>query len=133
VTLVDTNVLVDILTSDRIWRAWSIEMLDRQATGGPIFISDIAYAELAPLFVSADLLDATLADLGIELRRIPQHALFVAGRAFGTYRRKGGPRTSLLADFFIGAHAEFEGFALLTRDARRYRTYFPHVELIAPD
>lgn len=132
-TLVDTNVLVDILTGQPNWRAWSVEMLDRQSGAGALLITDVVYAELSPLFATAELLDAAVADLDVQLKRIPPLALFAAGRAFEQYRRKGGPRSTLLADFFIGAHAQVDGLPILTRDTRRYRTYFPDVELIAPE
>jgi predicted nucleic acid-binding protein len=133
VTLVDTNVLVDILTGQPMWRAWSVETMDRQSASGALLITDVVYAELSPLFATAELLDAAIADLDVSLKRIPPLALFTAGRAFEQYRRKGGPRSTLLADFFIGAHALVEGLPILTRDTRRYRTYFPDVQLIAPD
>jgi predicted nucleic acid-binding protein len=133
VTLVDTNVLVDILTGQPMWRAWSVETMDRQSAAGALLITDVVYAELSPLFATAELLDAAIADLDVSLKRIPPLALFMAGRAFEQYRRKGGPRSTLLADFFIGAHALVEGLPILTRDTRRYRTYFPDVQLIAPD
>jgi predicted nucleic acid-binding protein len=132
VTLVDTNVLVDILTGQPNWRAWSVEMMDRQSTAGELLITDVVYAELSPLFATAELLDAAIADLDVSLRRIPPQALFMAGQAFEQYRRKGGPRSTLLADFFIGAHAQVEVLPILTRDTRRYRTYFPDVQLVAP-
>jgi len=133
VTLVDTNVLVDILTGQPNWRAWSVNMMDRQSAAGALLITDIVYAELSPLFATAEQLDSTIADLDVSLKRIPPLALFMAGRAFEQYRRKGGPRSTLLADFFIGAHALVEGLPILTRDTRRYRTYFPDVPLIAPN
>lgn len=132
-TLVDTNVLVDILTGQPNWRAWSVEMMDRQSGAGALLITDVVYAELSPLFATAELLDAAIADLDVSLKRIPRQALFFAGRAFEQYRRKGRPRSTLLPDFFIGAHALVEGLPILTRDTRRYRTYFPDVELIAPE
>ena len=132
-TLVDTNVLVDILTGQPNWRACSVEMMDRQSAAGELLITDVVYAELSPLFATVELLDAAIADLDVSLRRIPQQALFLAGQAFEQYRRKGGPRSTLLADFFIGAHAQVERLPILTRDTRRYRTYFPDVELIAPE
>jgi predicted nucleic acid-binding protein len=132
VTLVDTNVLVDILTGQPMWRAWSVETMDRQSAAGALLITDIVYAELSPLFPTAELRDAAIAELDVSLKRIPPAALFMAGRAFEQYRRKGGPRSTLLADFFIGAHALVDGLPILTRDTRRYRTYFPGVELIAP-
>ena len=131
-TLVDTNVLVDILTGQPNWRAWSVEMMDRQSTAGELLITDVVYAELSPLFATAELLDAAITDLDVSLRRIPPQALFMAGQAFEQYRRKGGPRSTLLADFFIGAHAQVEGLPILTRDTRRYRSYFPDVQLVAP-
>ena len=131
-TLIDTNILVDVLSGQPAWRAWSVDALDRRSAAGALFITDVVYAELAPLFPARDLLDAALADLDVTLRRIPELALFQAGRAFEQYRRKGGPRLSILADFFIGAHAEVTGLPILTRDTRRYQTYFPDVELIAP-
>jgi len=132
-TLVDTNVLVDILAGQPAWRAWSVDALDRRSTLGGRLITDEVYAELAPLFPTSDLLDAGLGDLDVALRRIPEQALFQAGRIFEQYRRAGGPRLSILADFFIGAHARVEGVPILTRDTRRYRTYFPDVELFAPE
>jgi predicted nucleic acid-binding protein len=132
-TLVDTNVLVDVLIGQADWRAWSVDALDRRSVAGDLLITDVVYAELAPLFSTSDLLDAALAALDVALRRIPEQALFQAGRAFEQYRRKGGPRLSVLADFFIGAHASVEALPILTRDTRRYRTYFPDVELIAPE
>lgn len=132
-TLIDTNILVDVLSGQPAWRAWSVDALDRRSAAGPLLATDVVYAELAPLFPARNLLDAALADLGVTLRRIPELALFQAGRAFEQYRRKGGPRLSILADFFIGAHAEVTGLPILTRDTRRYRTYFPDVELIAPE
>ena len=132
-TLVDTNVLLDILTGQPNWRVWSLDMMDQQAAAGALLVTDVVYAELSPLFATADLLDAAIADLNVSLRRIPPLALFAAGRAFEQYRRKGGPRSTLLGDFFIGAHAQIEGLPILTRDTRRYRTYFPDVQLIAPD
>lgn len=132
-TLVDTNVLVDVLTGQPAWRAWSVDMLDRRSAAGRLLITDVVYSELSPLFATADLLDAAIADLDVSLSRIPTRALFLAGRAFEQYRRKGGPRLSVLADFFIGAHAQTEDLPILTRDTRRYRTYFPAVQLIAPE
>ena len=132
-TLVDTNVILDVVTDDVVWRTWSVTMLDRQSNIGPVLISDVVFAELSPAFPSEESLDDAIARLGVTLQRIPKPALFVAGQAFKQYRRERGTRTTVLADFFIGAHAEVTGFSLLTRDTRRYRTYFPDVPLIAPD
>jgi predicted nucleic acid-binding protein len=133
VTLVDTNVLIDVLANDRIWRAWSIAMLARQSGLGALVITDVTYSELSPPFASAQSLDAAIAVLGVVLQRIPRLALFIAGRTFERYQRRGGVRPNVLADFFIGAHAQVLGCPVLTRDVRRYRTYFPDVELITPD
>jgi predicted nucleic acid-binding protein len=133
VTLVDTNVVLDVITDDLAWRPWSVAMLDRQSDIGPIVISDVVYAELSPAFATEQTLDDAISRLGMVLHRIPKPALFVAGQAFKQYRRGPGARTTVLADFFIGAHAEVTGLPILTRDTRRYRTYFPDVELIAPE
>jgi predicted nucleic acid-binding protein len=132
-TLIDTNILVDILTSDPVWLRWSADQLDRRRNSGSLYINGIGYAEIAVrIEVEADL-QAALADLGIQLERTPISALFMAGQAFRRYRLAGGPRTAILPDFFIGAHAQVARWPILTRDVRRYRTYFPDVELIAPD
>ncbi|MGH6673717.1 MAG: type II toxin-antitoxin system VapC family toxin [Xanthobacteraceae bacterium] len=93
----------------------------------------MTYSELSPQFQSVRSLDAAIAVLGVVLQRIPRQALLIAGHTFVRYRRLGGPRLNVLADFFIGAHAQVLGRPILTRDARRYRTYFPAVELISPD
>lgn len=131
-TLVDTNVVIDVLTADPAWLDWSVEaLLVAQERGAPR-INEITYAELAARYDAADALQRDLETLGVRLERTPQPALFLAGRAYAAYRSRGGPRTSLLADFFIGAHAEAAGLPILTRDPRRYRTYFPAVALITP-
>jgi predicted nucleic acid-binding protein len=132
VTLVDSNVLIDIFTTSPAWFAWSMEWLDRQSQRGPLYFDEIVYAELAVKSESETELDRALADLGLQLFSIPKNALFLAGKVFGHYRRTGGTRTSALPDFFIGAHAQVTGLPLLTRDVARYRTYFPKVKLIAP-
>jgi len=132
-TLVDTNVVIDILTGDRTWLDWSAGQLDRCHKAGRLFINEITYAELAVgIEREADLQDA-LAELNLELERTPTSALFLAGRAFARYRAAGGPSTSILPDFFIGAHAEVAQWPILTRDVRRYRTCFHDVQLIAPE
>jgi predicted nucleic acid-binding protein len=93
----------------------------------------VIYAELSSRFSTEDLLDHKVSELNVELQRTPKHALFLAGRAYERYRRAGGTRSGVLPDFFIGAHAEVAGWPLLTRDVRRYRTYFPDLELITPN
>lgn len=132
-TLVDTNVLIDVLTSDPSWRRWSVAMLEQRSNLGALIITDIIYSELSSQFASDQSLDVAIADLGLVLEQIPKRALFLAGRTFERYRRRGGVRPNVLADFFIGAHAEVERLPILTRDVRRYRTYFPDVKLIAPE
>jgi len=133
VILVDSNVIIDVLTADPTWRVWSEGALRDAANRDEIAINPIIYAEIAFGF-------ATMADLDHHLgadvfRRLalPYEAGFVAGRAFVEYRRRGGERTSPLPDFYIGAHAAVSGLKLLTRDARRYKGYFPRVLLISPD
>jgi len=133
VTLVDTTILIDILVNDRIWRRWSVDMMERRSGLGALVITDIVYAELSPGFQSDKDLDVALAGLGVVWQRIPPEALFLAGQVFARYRRGGGTGSTVLGDFFIGAHAHVSQLALLTRDARRYRAYFPEVKLITPD
>jgi predicted nucleic acid-binding protein len=132
-TLVDTNVIFDILSADPTWSDWSIDSLKRCSARGPVFINEVIYAETSVRAPSEAELDDTLGDLAMELRRTPKQALFVAGKAFGQYRSAGGLRPGILPDFFIGAHAHVLGCPVLTRDVRRYRTYFPYVELITPE
>jgi predicted nucleic acid-binding protein len=131
-TLVDTNVLADVLTYDPAWYAWSADALRRRAVLGPLLINEIVYAELSVRADSEARLGQALAALEIELARMPTSALFIAGKTFYRYRTAGGTRTGVLPDFFIGAHAQVAKWLLLTRDVRRYRTYFPEVALIAP-
>jgi predicted nucleic acid-binding protein len=131
-TLVDTNVIIDVLTGDRRWLEWSTDQLGRLRQDGVLWINDIVYAELAARIDTETSLQATLTALNLRLQRIPAEALFIAGRAFHRYRRKGGSRTMLLPDFFIGAHAQVARLPILTRDSRPYRHYFPKVQIIAP-
>jgi predicted nucleic acid-binding protein len=130
--LVDTNVLVDVLEDDPQWADWSIQQMRTQAQIHELAINPIIYAELSLTFTSVEALDETLADLGLHFLELPRPALFLAGKAFARYRRQGGAKQNVLADFFIGAHAAVSGALLLTRDARRYRNYFPSVGLITP-
>jgi predicted nucleic acid-binding protein len=132
VVLVDTNILLDLVTNDADWAAWSLARLEEASLAGPILINDIIYAETSIRYDRIEDLDTMLHDAMIEMAPIPRPALFLAGKAFQQYRAAGGARTGVLPDFFIGAHAAVEGWPLLTRDARRYRTYFPRVTLIAP-
>jgi predicted nucleic acid-binding protein len=132
VTLVDTNVLLDLVTNDRDWADWSQARLEEAALAGSLLINDVVYAETSIRFDRIEDLDATLATARIKIAPAPRPALFLAGKTFRRYRAAGGTRTGVLPDFFIGAHAAVEGWPLLTRDTSRYRTYFPKVTLIAP-
>jgi predicted nucleic acid-binding protein len=132
-TLVDTNVLLDIATNDPKWAAWSLRRLDAAAIGGPVLINAVVYAEFSIGYGRIEEVDRVLADVDLKLAETPRPALFLAGKAFQRYRARGGARMSVLPDFFIGAPAPVAQFSLLTRDPRRYRAYFPGVELIAPD
>ena len=131
-TLVDSNVLVDILANDPAWVGWSANALEARSSQGALLVNEIVYAELAVKSTSKTELDSALSGLGVEFERTPQEALYLAGKVYGRYRSAGGNRSTLLPDFFIGAHAQVAGLPILTRDTRRYRTYFPDVGLIAP-
>lgn len=130
--LVDTNVLLDLVTDDPDWSEWSLARLEEAALAGPVLINDVVYAETSIRYARIEDLDAMLAEAMIEIAPTPRPALFLAGKAFQHYRAAGSARTGVLPDFFIGAHAAVEGWPLLTRDARRYRRYFPKLALIAP-
>ncbi|WP_065754099.1 type II toxin-antitoxin system VapC family toxin [Bradyrhizobium paxllaeri] len=132
-TLVDSNVLLDIVTDGEVWADWSQAQLEQAASSGPLIINDVIYAEISTRYATVEGVDAMLRDLAIDLATIPRSAVFLAGKAYLRYRGAGGLRSGVLADFFIGAHAAVEQLPLLTRDARRYRTYFPTVELISPE
>jgi predicted nucleic acid-binding protein len=129
---VDTNVLLDVMTADPRWSDWSSARLTLALNSGPVGINPIIYAELASGFLAQHDLDRAL-PAGIDRLALPWDAAFLAGRSFLEYRRRGGTRTSPLPDFYIGAHALVSGMTLLTRDATRFRTYFPELPLIAPD
>ena len=130
--LVDSNVIIDILTEDPTWRRWSEAALGDAADRDDVAINPVIYAEIASGFATMSELDRHLGGDTFRRLALPYAAGFVAGRAFVEYRRRGGVRTSPLADFYIGAHAAVSGFSLLTRDARRYAGYFPKVRLISP-
>lgn len=130
--LVDTNVLVDVLENDPDWVDWSVAQLRAQAQIHRLVINPVIYTELSLAFSTVEALDDALAALQIPVVDIPKPALFLAGKAFVQYRRRGGSKTNVLADFFIGAHAAVAGLPVLTRDVRRYAGYFPTVPLISP-
>jgi len=130
--LIDSNILLDIVTKDPVWFEWSFEALASVAEDFKLCINPLIYAEASIRFASPQEFDLTFPEATYMREPLPYAAAFVAGRAHLAYRRRGGTRTSPLPDFFIGAHAAISGFRLLTRDTTRYRTYFPSVELIAP-
>ena len=129
--LVDTNVLLDIYRADAIWMPWSLQHL-QQAKPGQLAINMVVYAELAGHPAEPANLDEFLEMLGIQMLELSRPAARLAGLAFRSYRQRGGTKTGVLPDFFIGAHAQAEGYKLLTRDAGRYKTYFPKIKLICP-
>jgi predicted nucleic acid-binding protein len=130
--LVDTNVLVDVLTDDPVWAEWSAGQLASLADRAALCINPIVYSELAMGFGSIEALDEAVDATALRREALPFSACYLAGRVYLDYRRRGGSRPSALPDFYIGAHAAVAGYRLLTRDPRRYRTYFPRLELIAP-
>jgi len=132
VTLVDTNVLLDLVTDDPQWADWSIQQLDAASLRGELVINDVIYAELSVRFAAIEALEGALDEARVSVAAMPRAALFLAGKAFQRYRAAGGTRTGVLPDFFIGAHASVVGLALLTRDAQRYRSYFPAIDLVTP-
>jgi predicted nucleic acid-binding protein len=133
VTLVDSNVLIDIFAGDANWFDWSSLRIVEAAANGALAINAVIYAEASIRYRTSERFDAALAGLEIEVLPLPPAALFLAGKTFARYRGAGGVRTGVLPDFFIGAHAEIAGLPILTRDTRRYLSYFPTVTLIAPD
>lgn len=131
-TLVDSNVLLDVLTEDEAWFAWSSGALARAADRGRLAINPVVYAEVSTRFSRIEELESALPVVSFTREGIPYAAAFLAAKAFQSYRRRGGQRRSTLPDFFIGAHAAVAEYELLTRDAARYRTYFPGLRLWCP-
>lgn len=131
--LVDANVLLDVMTEDARWLAWSAETIEQAANHHRLVINPVIYAEVSLRFSQIEDLDAALPTARFDREAIPYEAAFLAGKSFLAYRRRGGARRSPLPDFFIGAHAAVAGYRLMTRDAARYRSYFPKLNLIAPD
>jgi hypothetical protein len=131
-TLVDSNVLLDVLTDDPRWCAWSAERLAAQGDRDVLAINPIIYAEISIGFLRIEEIEDALPTSTFHRLALPWEAAFLAGKCFVTYRKSGGARSSPLPDFYIGAHASVSRMTLLTRDAARYRTYFPKLRLIAP-
>lgn len=130
--LVDTNVLVDVLEDDPEWADWSIGQLRTQSRVHRLIINPVIYTELSLTFSTVEALDEVLAGMQLPVVEMPRPALFLAGKAFAQYRRRGGTKGNVLADFFIGAHAAVAGWPILTRDGSRYQSYFPTVNLVMP-
>ena len=131
--LIDSNVLLDLMTEDRHWFAWSAAAVASAADRSRLVINPVIYAEVSVRYSRIEDLDVALPKEMFDREPIPYEAAFLAGKSFLTYRRKGGTKRSPLPDFFIGAHAAIAGYRLLTRDAARYRSYFPRLQLIAPN
>ena len=131
-TLVDSNVILDVFTEDDDWGEWSSTMLAGAAAAGMLLINPIIYAEVSVRFERIEELDEALPVDYYRRLPLPWEAVFLAGQCFMKYRRRGGARRSPLPDFYIGAHAAIAGFTLLTRDAKRYRAYFPSLRIVAP-
>lgn len=130
--LVDTNVLVDVLQDDPLWARWSMGQLRAQSMLHQLAINPVIYAEMSLSFSSMEALDAVVERMELTIREIPKPALFLAAKAFVQYRRRGGLKAQVLPDFFIGAHAVVLGWSLLTRDAARFKSYFPDLNVLAP-
>ena len=130
--LVDTDVLLDLVGDDADWAEWSLEQLQATALEDALVINSVIYAELSVRYQAIEALDSFVEGVGLEISEIPRAGLFLAGKAFSAHRSAGGARTSVPPDFFIGAHAAILGIPILTRDVKRYRTYFSAVELISP-
>jgi len=131
--LVDTNILIDIFQNDAVWADRSTEAMAQAAAREKLAINEIVYAELAAGFADRAALDEALSAMPLGWAPLNKEALALAGRTFRRYRREGGGKANVLADFFIGAQASVERFALLTRDVARYRNYFPDVQLLKPE
>lgn len=130
--LVDSNVLIDLMRDDPQWGEWSLQQLRRAKSQGRLAINIVIYAEIAVAYPSPAELDVFLEAAGIGVKPVSTAAAFAASQAFLRYRKAKGGKTGVLPDFFIGAQAQTEDWPLLTRDAARYRTYFPQARLIAP-
>lgn len=131
-TLVDSCILIDLLADDPVWADWSLDQLDFCGQAAPLIINPLILAEISPRFERAADLEAALAGLPLVREALPWAAAFLAGQAFRVYRQSQGVKTSPMPDFYIGAHALVNGLQLLTRDAARYRRYFPRLRIVAP-
>ena len=132
-SIVDSNVLLDVITEDPQWFQWSAAAIEEAAESSRLLINPVIYAEISVRFPTIEGLEAALPKGLLGREPIPYDAAFLAGKCFLQYRRRGGARSSTLPDFFIGAHAAVAGYRLITRDASQYRTYFPKLVLVAPE
>lgn len=132
-TIVDTNILLDIVSDDPVWFDWSARALEIASAQSDLVINAVVYAELSSRYSSMENLDEFIQGIGLQITPIPKRALFLADKAFANYRQSGGTKSGVLPDFFIGAHAAVADVPLLTRDKRRFGTYFPTVRLISPE
>jgi predicted nucleic acid-binding protein len=130
--LVDSNVILDVVNEDAEWFEWSAGQLERLAESRVLIINPIVYSEVSIGFDRIEDLDRALPADFVRREPLPWEAGFLAGKCFLKYRKSGGARRSPLPDFYIGAHAAVSGLTLLTRDAKRYKTYFPKLALISP-
>jgi predicted nucleic acid-binding protein len=131
--LIDSNVLLDLITEDQRWFAWSSAILADTAEHSRLVINPVVYAEISIRYSRIEDLNEAIPITMVDREPIPYEAAFLAGKAFSIYRKRGGKKRSTLPDFLIGAHASVAGYSLLTRDATRYRTYFPGLPLIVPE
>jgi predicted nucleic acid-binding protein len=131
--LVDSNIILDIFLDDPVWAEWSEAALSEYALHTPLFINQIIYSEISIGFEKIEELETAILSGGFQMLEIPKEALFLAGKAFLNYRKRQGEKRSPLPDFYIGAHAAVSGLELITRDKKRYQTYFPTVSIISPE
>ncbi len=130
--LVDSCVLIDVFGDDPVWLDWSVTHMRNYSKIHKLYVNPVIYAEVSVAFATLEQLEAELEALQIRVLEIPRPALFLAGKAHGEYRRRGGTRTGVLPDLFIGAHAAVAGLPMLTRDPRRYGSYFNGLQIVAP-
>ncbi len=131
--LVDTCILVDVTADHEAWRDWSLAQLATWSTRGPLLVNPIIFAEWCTDFATFEQAELARMQFGLEWRELPRSSLFVASQAHRQYRRRGGVRPMVLPDFLIGAHAAVERLPLLTRDRRRFETYFNGLEIVCPE
>ena len=130
---IDSCVLLDLLTNDLNWAAWSENILEQYSLSNTLYINSIVYTEVSIGFNKIEEVEMAISVLGIKVLEIPREALFLAGKVFLKYKKNLGDKNSPLPDFFIGAHASVSNFDLITRDTHKYKTYFPQVKLIHPE